>query len=49
MLTWRWFPGAGILVAGILLKMGAPVSAVVIGLLVAAFATWQSQITRGGR
>jgi hypothetical protein len=49
MLAWRWFPGAAILVAGIVLKLGAPVSAVVIGLLVAAFATWQSQIARGDR
>ena len=46
LLTWRWFPAACALAAGLLLKMGAPLAAVVGGLVVAAVVTWQAGAKR---
>lgn len=41
---WKYFIGASILAAGLVLKAGAPVVPIVLGLAVAAFLTWkQSQ------
>ena len=39
-LTWRYFGGATILAAGLLLKFGAPLPAVLIGIAGAAGLTW---------
>ena len=39
-LTWRYFGGATILAAGLLLKFGAPLPAVLIGIAGAAAMTW---------
>jgi hypothetical protein len=42
-LSWRYFGGASILAAGLLLKFGAPVSAVLLGIASAAAANWSMQ------
>lgn len=42
-LTWRYFGGASILAAGLLLKYGAPLAAVLFGIAVAAAVTWSRQ------
>jgi hypothetical protein len=39
-LSWRYFVGASILAAGLLIKSGAPVPAVLLGITGAAAATW---------
>jgi hypothetical protein len=39
---WKFFIGASILAVGLLLKAGAPLVPIVIGLLLAAVVTWQS-------
>jgi hypothetical protein len=39
-LSWRYFGGASILAAGLLIKSGAPIAAVVLGITGAAAATW---------
>src|SRR5207253_1700679 len=44
-MKWKFFIGSCILVAGLLLKAGAPVVAVILGIAVAAFLTWQKQRT----
>lgn len=43
MLSWRYFGGASILAAGLLIKLGAPVPAVVLGVTGAAAANWWIQ------
>ena len=41
---WKYFIGASILAAGLVLKAGAPLVPILLGLAVAAFLTWrQSQ------
>ena len=42
-LSWRYFGGAAILVAGLLIKFGAPVPAVLMGIAGAAAANWWLQ------
>jgi hypothetical protein len=42
-LTWRYFGGASILAAGLLLKFGAPLTAVLVGIAAAAAVTWSRQ------
>jgi hypothetical protein len=42
-LSWRYFGGASILAAGLLLKFGAPLPAVLLGLAGAAAANWYMQ------
>ena len=44
-MRWKFFIGSCILVAGLLLKAGAPVVAVVLGIAAAAFVTWKKQRT----
>ena len=39
-MTWRYFGGASILAAGLLLKFGAPVEAVLLGIAGAAGVNW---------
>jgi hypothetical protein len=41
MKKWQYFMGASILVAGLLLKAGAPLVPIAVGLAVAAFLTWK--------
>jgi len=41
MSKWRYFMGASILAAGLLLKAGAPIVPLALGLAVAAFFTWK--------
>jgi len=41
MSNWKYFLGASILAAGLLLKAGAPLVPIVLGLAVAAFVTWK--------
>jgi hypothetical protein len=43
MKKWQFFIGASILAAGLLLKAGAPLVPVFLGLLIAGFFTWKSQ------
>ena len=38
---WRYFVGAAILAVGLLLKAGAPLLPLALGLAVAAFFTWK--------
>ena len=38
---WKYFIGASILAAGLVLKAGAPLVPIVLGLAVAAFLTWK--------
>jgi hypothetical protein len=38
---WKYFLGASILAVGLLLKAGAPLFPVVLGLAAAAFLTWK--------
>ena len=44
-MKWKFFIGSCILVAGLLLKAGAPVVAVILGIAGAAFLTWKKQRT----
>ncbi len=39
---WRYFLGASILAAGLLLKAGVPIVPLVLGLGLAAFLTWKN-------
>jgi hypothetical protein len=41
MKKWQYFLGASILAAGLLLKAGAPLVPIVLGLAAAAFFTWK--------
>ena len=41
MMNWNRFVTAGILVAALLLKLGAPIPAILLGLGVAALANWR--------
>jgi hypothetical protein len=41
MKRWQYFLGASILAAGLLLKAGAPLVPIALGLAVAAFVTWK--------
>ena len=38
---WKYFFGASILVVGLLIKVGAPLVPLAVGLAVAAFLTWK--------
>ena len=38
---WKYFIGASILAAGLVLKAGAPLVPIVLGLAAAAFLTWK--------
>jgi hypothetical protein len=40
---WKFFLGASILAVGLLLKAGAPLVPIVIGLLLAAIVTWKTR------
>jgi hypothetical protein len=41
MRKWQYFFGASILAAGLLLKAGAPLFPLVLGLVAAAYFTWK--------
>ena len=41
MKKWQYFIGACILAAGLLLKAGAPLIPIVVGMAAAAFVTWK--------
>lgn len=41
MKKWKYFLGASILAAGLVLKAGAPLVPIVLGLAVAAWLTWK--------
>jgi hypothetical protein len=43
MTKWKFFIGACILAVGLLLKTGAPIVPVALGIALAAFVTWKSQ------
>lgn len=43
MTTWKFFVGACILAVGLLLKAGAPIAPVAIGVVAAAYLTWRRQ------
>ena len=45
-MNWKFFIGACILVAGLLLKAGAPLFAIAAGMVLAALWTWKQ--SRGG-
>jgi hypothetical protein len=40
-MNWKYFVGSSILVTGLLLKMGAPLVAVALGIAGAAWLNWQ--------
>ncbi len=40
-MKWKFFIGACILVAGLMIKFGAPVMAVAMGIVLAAFFNWR--------
>jgi hypothetical protein len=42
-MNWKYFIGSCILVAGLLIKVGAPVFAVALGIAGAAFINWKRQ------
>jgi len=42
-MNWRLFIGACVLTSGLLIKIGAPPPAVVMGVLLAGFFTWRRQ------
>ena len=42
-MTWRLFVGASILAVGLLLKMGAPILPLALGVGLAAALTWKRQ------
>jgi hypothetical protein len=42
-MNWKYFVGSSILVAGLLIKFGAPVVAVALGIAGAAFFNWKRQ------
>jgi hypothetical protein len=42
-MKWKFFVGSSILVAGLLIKFGAPVFAVALGIAGAAFINWKRQ------
>jgi len=42
-MKWKFFAGACILAAGLLFKAGAPVTAVAMGIALAAFLNWRKQ------
>ena len=42
-MKWKFFIGSSILVAGLLVKFGAPVVAVALGIAGAAFINWKKQ------
>jgi len=42
-MNWKYFVGSCILVAGLLIKFGAPVFAVALGIAGAAFFNWKRQ------
>jgi hypothetical protein len=42
-MKWKFFLGASILSAGLVLKAGAPLIPVALGLAAAAFLTWKLQ------
>jgi hypothetical protein len=43
MKRWQFFIGASILAVGLLLKAGAPLFPIAVGILLAAFVTWKMQ------
>ena len=45
-MTWKWFTASSILAAGLLLQVGAPIVAIVIGIFLAAAMTWANQHRR---
>jgi len=42
-MKWKFFIGASILSVGLLIKLGAPLVPIALGLAVAAFLTWKKQ------
>ena len=42
-MKWKFFVGACILTAGLLLKAGAPLVPIVLGIAGAAFVNWKTQ------
>ena len=42
-MNWKYFVGSSILVAGALIKFGAPLLAVALGIAGAAFINWKRQ------
>lgn len=42
-MKWKFFIGASILSVGLLIKLGAPLVPIALGLAVAAFLTWTKQ------
>ena len=42
-MNWKYFIGSSILVAGLLIKFGAPIAAVALGIAGAAFINWKRQ------
>ena len=42
-MNWKYFIGSSILAAGLLIKFGAPIFAVALGIAGAAFVNWKKQ------
>lgn len=48
-MNWKFFVGACILASGVLLKFGAPILAVAMGIALAGFLNWKKQRGAGPR
>ena len=42
-MNWKYFIGASILAAGLLIKVGAPLISIVMGIAAAAFFNWRRE------
>lgn len=42
-MNWKYFIGSSILVTGLLIKVGAPLVAIALGIAGAAFINWKKQ------
>ena len=47
-MKWKFYIGSCILVAGVLVKAGAPIVPIVAGLAIAGFVTWKLQRRSNG-
>jgi len=45
--NWKFFVGASILIAGLLLKVGAPLVPIAAGIAIAGIVTWKMQRRSG--
>jgi hypothetical protein len=44
--TWKWFIVSAVLAAAVLIPLGAPMTAIVTGIVIAGALTWRKQYRR---